>query len=137
MFFESVKADTMKNFEVLNGKLSIPFDPLVNYYTVYLVEGEDTIKANYSLFDSSLDVVLKEDLEKAVYEVYDGSVKKEEYTFYKNLVDDAVVFNEVSDVSDVSDVKEIKNLPIYVISGCLVIIIILFKVIVLGFKKKA
>ena len=39
-------------------------------------------------------------------------------------------------MSPKTEEKEIKNLALYVFGTCAVIIVILFKVIVLGFKKK-
>ena len=129
----NVKAETIKHFEVLNGKLSLPFDSKVNNYTVYLVDGETTIKANYNLIDESNTVVVSEDNEKAIYTVYNNDVELEKYTFYKNLDEEVPVFNEV--VSTPKQEK-IKNLEIYVFGTCALIIIILFKIIVLGFKKK-
>ena len=129
----NVKAETIKHFEVLNGKLSLPFDSKVNNYTVYLVDGETTIKANYNLIDESNTVVVSEDNEKAIYTVYNNDVELEKYTFYKNLDEEVPVFNEV--VSSPKQEK-IKNLEIYVFGTCALIIIILFKIIVLGFKKK-
>ena len=129
----NVKAETIKHFEVLNGKLSLPFDSKVNNYTVYLVDGETTIKANYNLIDESNTVVVSEDNEKAIYTVYNNDIELEKYTFYKNLDEEVPVFNEV--VSTPKQEK-IKNLEIYVFGTCALIIIILFKIIVLGFKKK-
>ena len=129
----NVEAETIKHFEVLNGKLSLPFDSKVNNYTVYLVDGETTIKANYNLIDESNTVVVSEDNEKAIYTVYNNDIELEKYTFYKNLDEEVPVFNEV--VSTPKQEK-IKNLEIYVFGTCALIIIILFKIIVLGFKKK-
>ena len=105
----NVEAETIKHFEVLNGKLSLPFDSKVNNYTVYLVDGETTIKANYNLIDESNTVVVSEDNEKAIYTVYNNDVELEKYTFYKNLDEEVPVFNEV--VSTPKQEK-IKNLEI-------------------------
>lgn len=130
----NVNAETIKHFELLNGKLSIPFDSKVNYYTVYLVDGETKIKANYNLIDEDNTVLIDEDNEKAVYKVFDNNVLLEEYTFYKNMKEDTPVFNEV--INPKPEEKTIKHLGLYVFGTCGLIIIILFKVIVLGFKKK-
>ena len=129
----NVNAETIKHFEVLNGKLSIPFDSKVNNYTVYLVDGETNIKANYNLLDESNTVEVEEDNEKAIYKVFKNGEELEEYTFYKNLEEEKPVFNEYA----ASPKQEkIKNLEFYVFGTCAFIIIILFKIIVLGFKKK-
>lgn len=130
----NVKAETIKHFEVLNGKLSIPFDSKVNNYTVYLIDGEDTIKANYNLIDENNTVQVKEDNEKAVYTVYQGDEQLEQYVFYKNLEEEVPVFSE--SINYQAKPQKIKNLEIYVFGSCALLIIILFKVIVLGFKKK-
>ena len=130
----NVNAETIKHFELLNGKLSIPFDSKVNYYTVYLVDGETKIKANYNLIDEDNTVLIDEDNEKAVYKVFDNNVLLEEYTFYKNMKEDTPVFNEI--INPKPEEKTIKHLGLYVFGTCGLIIIILFKVIVLGFKKK-
>ncbi len=129
----NIHAETIKHFELLNGKLSIPFDSKVNNYTVYLVDGETNIKANYVLVDESNEVKVKEDNEKAIYQVYDKDTLLEEYIFYKNIVEDVPVFTESNEVTEV---KKIKNLAFYVFGSCALIILILFKVIVLGFRKK-
>ncbi len=136
LFFLSfnVNAETIKHFEVLNGKLSIPFDSKVNDYTVYLVDGETKIKANYNLIDEKNTVEIKEDNEKAIYTVFNNNEELEKYTFYKNIKEDIPVFNE--NISPKTEEQEIKNLALYVFGTCAIIIIILFKVIVLGFKKK-
>ena len=136
LFFLSfnVNAETIKHFEVLNGKLSIPFDSKVNDYTVYLVDGETKIKANYNLIDEKNTVEIKEDNEKAVYTVFNNNIELEKYTFYKNIKEEIPVFNE--NINSKIEEKEIKNLALYVFGTCGIIIIILFKVIVLGFKKK-
>ena len=130
----NVNAETIKHFEVLNGKLSIPFDSKVNDYTVYLVDGETKIKANYNLIDEKNTVEIKEDNEKAIYTVFNNNEELEKYTFYKNIKEDLPVFNE--NISPKTEEKEIKNLALYVFGTCGIIILILFKVIVLGFKKK-
>ena len=130
----NVNAETIKHFEVLNGKLSIPFDSKVNDYTVYLVDGETKIKANYNLIDEKNTVEIKEDNEKAIYTVFNNNEELEKYTFYKNIKEDLPVFNE--NISPKTEEKEIKNLALYVFGTCAIIIVILFKVIVLGFKKK-
>ena len=135
LFFSfNVNAETIKHFEVLNGKLSIPFDSKVNDYTVYLVEGETKIKANYNLIDEKNTVEIKEDNEKAVYTVFNNNEELEKYTFYKNIVEDVPVFKESNNSKP--EVKKIKYLEFYVFGTCAFIILILFKVIVLGFKKK-
>ena len=130
----NVNAETIKHFEVLNGKLSIPFDSKVNNYTVYLIDGETKIKANYNLIDEKNTVEIKEDNEKAIYTVFNNNEELEEYIFYKNIKEDIPVFKE--NVSPKKEIKKIKNLGLYVFGPCVLIIIILFKIIVLGFKKK-
>ncbi len=134
LFFTiNVHAETIKHFEVLNGKLSIPFDSKVNDYTVYLVDGETNIKANYNLIDENNEVVIKEDNEKAIYTVFSNGEEIEQYNFYKNIDEEVPVFKEVNSKSKT---EKIKNLEIYVFGSCALIIILLFKIIVLGFKKK-
>ena len=128
-----VYADSLKHFEVLNGKLSIPFDKTINRYTVYLAEGESTIKANYILQNEKNTVQIDENDEVAIYSVFDNDQKIEDYYFYKKLsFDETLVFKENINSQEK---EEIPNLHIYVIGVCSLIILILFKVIVIGFKK--
>ncbi len=132
----TIQADSLKHFEVLNGKLSIPFDPKVNTYTVYLIANATNIEANYSLMDKNNEVKIEEDNEKAIYTVYNKEGKIEEYTFYKNLenTDEIPVFQEY--VANDTD-QTIPYLKYYVLGGCAFIILCLFKIIVIGFKKKS
>ncbi len=130
----TVNAETMKHFEVLNGKLSIPFDSKINTYTVYLIDGESQINANYILMDDALTATIDEDREKAVYKIFNGEKEVEEYVFYKITTEETPVFNEK--IIESEPPKEIPNLPYYIIGTCLIIIIILFKIIVIGFKRK-
>ncbi len=128
----NVQAETLKNFEVLNGKLSIPFDSKLNNYTVYLVNSDENILANYTLIDEDNEVEVIEDKDKAIYQVKKDNNVLEEYTFYKIREESSLVFNEIPTVKQ----ERIANLHIYVTGVCALIIIILFKIIVLGFKKK-
>lgn len=131
----NVQAETMKHFEVLNGKLSIPFDSKVNDYTVYLIDGATKIEANYSLLKDTYQVDIQEDPEKTVYSIFEEGKVLEQYTFYKDQKESTPVFQEMSSVKSPKEVRN-PHLRIYVIGGCTLIILLLFKIIVLGFKKQ-
>lgn len=131
----NVQAETMKHFEVLNGKLSIPFDSKVNDYTVYLIDGATNIEANYSLLKDTYQVDIQEDPEKTVYSIFEEGKVLEQYTFYKDQKESTPVFQEMSSVKSPKEVRN-PHLRIYVIGGCTLIILLLFKIIVLGFKKQ-
>lgn len=125
----------MKHFEVLNGKLSIPFDSKVNDYTIYLIDGATKIEANYTLINDTYQVEIQEDEKKAIYVVMEKGEEIEKYTFYKDIKETTPVFQETTSKTDTQQNIN-PNIRIYVLGVCAIIILALFKMIVLGFKKK-
>ena len=55
----SAKDSYLKEFEVLNGKLSIPFNEKNNIYTIYLEEEATKVEFSYTLEDpeSNLEII--------------------------------------------------------------------------------
>lgn len=142
LFFPvQVLAGSITNLEVLNGTLSREFDSNNNVYSVVLNDGESTLKLNYVLEDQEALVTIEgndyqvgED-NVAVLNVTNSDGTKESYTFYLEKEETQAVFEEVSLMDEPAE-KEIAFLDVYVSIGCFIVILILFKVIILGFSKK-
>ena len=142
MFFPvQVLAGSITNLEVLNGTLSREFDSNNNVYSVVLNEGENTLKLDYLLEDQEALVTIEgndyqvgED-NVAVLNVTNSDGTKESYTFYLEKEEIQAVFEEVNLMDEPAE-KKIAFLEVYVSIGCFIVILILFKVIILGFSKK-
>ena len=123
-----VNASLIKDLDVLNGVLSREFQSTNNYYSVDLDKGNNELLVSYTLEDdASVDIIYEDDL--AILRATRG-LEVEDYYFYLNIKEDIPVFYEKED-----EEKIIPHLKLYVISGCVIIIIILFKVLVIGFKR--
>lgn len=142
LFFPvQVLAGSITNLEVLNGTLSREFDSNNNVYSVVLNEGENTLKLDYLLEDQEALVTIEgndyqvgED-NVAVLNVTNSDGTKESYTFYLEKEEIQAVFEEVNLMDEPAE-KKIAFLEVYVGIGCFIVILILFKVIILGFSKK-
>ena len=142
LFFPvQVLAGSITNLEVLNGTLSREFDSNNNVYSVVLNDGESTLKLDYVLEDQEALVTIEgndyqvgED-NVAVLNVTNSDGTKESYTFYLEKEETQAVFEEVSLMDEPAE-KKIAFLEVYVGIGCFIVILILFKVIILGFSKK-
>ena len=142
LFFPvQVLAGSITNLEVLNGTLSREFDSNNNVYSVVLNDGESTLKLDYVLEDQEALVTIEgndyqvgED-NVAVLNVTNSDGTKESYTFYLEKEETQAVFEEVNLMDEPAE-KEIAFLEVYVGIGCFIVILILFKVIILGFSKK-
>ena len=141
LFPVQVLAGSITNLEVLNGTLSREFDSNNNVYSVVLNDGESTLKLDYVLEDQEALVTIEgndyqvgED-NVAVLNVTNSDGTKESYTFYLEKEEIQAVFEEVN-LMDEPVEKEIAFLEVYVSIGCFIAILILFKVIILGFSKK-
>lgn len=142
LFFPvQVLAGSITNLEVLNGTLSREFDSNNNVYSVVLNDGESTLKLDYVLEDQEALVTIEgndyqvgED-NVAVLNVTNSDGTKESYTFYLEKEEIQAVFEEVNLMDEPAE-KKIAFLEVYVGIGCFIVILILFKVIILGFSKK-
>ena len=137
-----VSADSIQNLEVLNGTLSRKFESANNVYSVVLNENETSLKLNYELKDKDAKVsflnneYVQNGENVATLLVTNSNGLEESYTFYLEKEETTPVFNESLLTNNVSEVKEIPYLKYYVGLGCLLIILILFKILVIGFKKR-
>lgn len=137
-----VFADSIKELEVVNGTLSREFESTNNIYSVILEDSEDSLKLNYELNDPEAKVVFhnneytKNGENKVEMEIENTDGTKETYTFYLEKEETTPVFNETFLNTSSNEQKEIPFLPWYVGIGCLLLILLFFKIIVLGFKKK-
>lgn len=124
-----VNASLIKDLEVLNGTLSRDFQSTNNYYSVDLNEGSDTLLLNYTLEEGSIANIKYEE-DKAILTISKDNIT-EDYVFYLNKKEEErPVFNET-----VEEERVIPHLKEYISIGCIIIIILLFKILVLGFKK--
>ncbi len=134
-----VSASSIKKLEVLNGTLSREFESSNNIYSITLKEGESKPIFSYELEEETSKV---EEVQSVMegnmitnLEVTNDLGEKEIYTFYINKMEEETpVFKEINS-NNVKE-KEIPNLKYYVGIACFLIILILFKVLVLGFKKR-
>ena len=136
-----VYASSIKELEVKNGVLSREFESTNNIYSVTLNEDATSLEIDYELVDEDALVEVTNNTyqsgreNKAVYKITNSDGTTEEYVFYLEKEEATPVFNE-SVIPLESKEKEIPHLSWYVGSGCFFIILILFKIIVLGFKKR-
>ncbi len=137
-----VSASSITKLEVLNGVLSPYFDSNNNIYSVILNADENELKLNYELQDENATVsffgqTYTDELENiATLSIVNSDGTKEIYTFYLEKEENvAAVFHEYDSFVSSSVVSEIPHLKFYVSGGCILIILLLFKIIVLGFHK--
>lgn len=136
-----VYASSIKELEVKNGVLSREFESTNNIYSVTLNEDATSLEIDYELVDEDALVEVTNNTyqsgreNKAVYKITNSDGTTEEYVFYLEKEEATSVFNE-SVIPLEPKEKEIPHLSWYVGSGCFFIILILFKIIVLGFKKR-
>jgi len=137
----TVSAGSIKELTIENGTLSRKFESNNNTYSILLEEGFNSVKFDYILEEETAEIkidgneYMEGEENKATIEVELKDGSKEIYTFFLEKEDTTPVFNEYNPVSTASIEKEIPHLKLYVILGCAFLIIILFKCIVLGFKK--
>ena len=133
-------AASIKDLEVENGVLSREFETTNNTYSILLNDGEERVRFSYDLFDSDASVTIKGDTfidgmeNKTVMEVENTDGTTEIYTFYLEKESVTPVFQEFPTINETK--KVIPYLSYYVGIVCFLIILILFKIIVLGFKKR-
>ena len=141
-FIPFVFADSIKNLEVVNGTLSREFESTNNVYSVILEDSADSLKVTYELNDPEAKVVfhnneyIDDGENKMEMEIENTDGTKEIYTFYLEKEETTPVFNETVLTNNMSSQKEIPFLSWYVGIGCFIVIALLFKIIVLGFKKR-
>ena len=134
----SVFASSIKSVEVLNGTLSREFESTNNIYSVTLNDDATSLMMNCET-ESGITIniynneyIVGEE-NKVIYEAVNEEGKKEEYVFYleKDITTPVFVSNYEEDEKE----KIIPHLKWYVISGIVFINLLLFKIIVLGFKR--
>ena len=134
----SVFASSIKSVEVLNGTLSREFESTNNIYSVTLNDDATSLMMNCET-ESGITIniynneyIVGEE-NKVIYEAVNEEGKKEEYVFYleKDITTPVFATNYEEDEKE----KIIPHLKWYVISGIVFINLLLFKIIVLGFKR--
>ena len=134
----SVFASSIKSVEVLNGTLSREFESTNNIYSVTLNDDATSLMMNCET-ESGITIniynneyIVGEE-NKVIYEAVDEEGKKEEYVFYLEKDIATPVF--ATSYEEEEKEKIIRHLKWYVISGVVFINLLLFKIIVLGFKR--
>ena len=134
----SVFASSIKSVEVLNGTLSREFESTNNIYSVTLNDDATSLMMNCET-ESGITIniynneyIVGEE-NKVIYEAVNEEGKKEEYVFYLEKDITTPVF--ATNYEEVEKEKIIPHLKWYVISGIVFINLLLFKIIVLGFKR--
>ena len=134
----SVFASSIKSVEVLNGTLSREFESTNNIYSVTLNDDATSLMMNCET-ESGITIniynneyIVGEE-NKVIYEAVDEEGKKEEYVFYLEKDIATPVF--ATSYEEEEKEKIIPHLKWYVISGVVFINLLLFKIIVLGFKR--
>lgn len=136
-----VYASSIKELEVKNGVLSREFEATNNVYSVTLNEDATSLEIDYKLVDEEAIVEVSGNTyqsdgeNKAIYKITNSDGTTEEYVFYLEKEESTPVFHE-SMIPLEPEQKEIPHLSWYVGGSCFFIILIMFKVIVLGFKKR-
>ena len=134
----SVSAESISKLEVLNGVLSREFDSNNNVYSVNLNENEDHLELKYELKDKEAIVENNETVmagsQVTTLVITNSDGTKETYTFYVNQETVTPVFQEQK-ISKEKE-KKIPYLEYYVGIPCGAFILFLFKVFVLGFRKR-
>lgn len=128
----------LKKLEVLNGELSLKFDPLNTIYTVNVNDDVMELQFDYETHDNDNVLIIGNNLQNSVNEVIVRVNSNEEiidyhFTVYKN---DKVVSNDMTYLESL-EIKSNKNeLPSYVgpLVGviCFLLIVIMFTLL---FKK--
>lgn len=134
----SVFASSIKSVEVLNGTLSREFEPTNNIYSVTLNDDATSLMMNCETESGiTINVYNNEYIageeNKVIYETVNEEGKKEEYVFYLEKDITTPVF--ATSYEEEEKEKIIPHLKWYVISGVVFINLLLFKIIVLGFKR--
>lgn len=129
----------LKKLEVLNGELSLTFDPLNTIYTVNVNDDVTELQFNYETYDNDNILIIGNNLQNSVNEVIVRVNSNEEivdyhFTVYKN---DKIVSNDMTYLESL-EIKSNKNeLPSYIgpLIGviCFLLIVIMFTLL---FKKR-
>ncbi len=139
LFPFSVYAGSISELTVLNGTLSRTFESDNNTYSVLLDEGETTLKLEYLCTDEQAQSeLLQNEYEEnasnvAKLQVTNSDGTKETYTFYLEKEEVVPVMKESK--KEVT-AKVNPYLKWYVILGEVLVISLLFKVLILGKKRR-
>ena len=121
-----VHAGHIEELKVTNGVLSREFEKNNNFYSVDLYEGEDTLEYTYKLENQEDTLEEEKEKNKVILTVNSGS-DKEEYVIYINHKEETPVLKEVFEEQE--EQRIIPHLKLYVIGGCFILILILFKIL--------
>lgn len=141
----SANSSYLKEFEVLNGTMSIPFQEKNNLYTILLNEGEEEVKFDYELSNSNQTLeVISNQYEKGkenvmILKVQDlKTLETQTYTFYLEREEEISVSNVFFDSTALEVPKERKGFvnQILIIVSCIFIIFLLFKFLIWDFLFK-
>lgn len=129
----------LQDLEILNGELSMKFDPLNTKYTVTVDSNEETLELNYKLKENSeISVIgnaLNEYKNEVVLTVYNDTESMSYYlTVYK---EETITANSNINLKEEIVLSENKDMPNYIApliaSVCFLVILLFFTLL---FKKK-
>ena len=127
------------NLEVLNGVMTIDFDPLIDTYTVDVASDVDSLVLNYELStDSNIKIINNEDLvegENIIYLEVSSQKDMNTYTLLVNKESTQSVFN-YENMTDSLDVYHEKQPNSVLIGGGTFLIIILCFIIIFRPRHK-
>ena len=134
----SVFASSIKSVEVLNGKLSREFETTNNIYSVILNDDANSLMMNCETESGTTINIYNNEYvvggeNKVIYETINAEGEKEDYVFYLEKESTTPVF--AINYEEEEKERIIPHLKWYVISGVVFINLLLFKIIVLGFKR--
>ena len=126
-------ASKLQDLEILNGTLSRKFEPTNNYYSVQLDKGETFLRFNYQLENDQDKITTEQNDDQVLIKVLSNDASEETYVIYINKEETIEVFKENTPKIE-EEKSEIPHLKYYVGLGVLSIIILLFKILILGKK---
>jgi len=131
----------LEKLKILNGELSIEFDPLNSKYTVFLNENDNqldieyklksdtniTIEGNYNLVDGSIVIINVTDGKRTIDYYFNVYISKTEE------VNKSIVNGTILEVDSKKEISEYAGPGI----ACLCFVLILFLFVFLFHKRKA
>lgn len=144
-FHVSAESAYIKEFEVLNGHLSLPFNEQNNIYTIYLEEEAQKVEFTYSLEDeqSSIEIIdetwTEEKENIMIVKVKSkNELETQTYTFYLEKESNQAVVLDNTEFTTLNITKKERSpyLAPMVIISCIFTIFVLFYFLIIRYMKK-
>lgn len=132
----------LEDLEIVNGELSLEFDPLNTKYTVMVDSDVDYLEINYKIDDDSNISIMGNELAKeeneVVITVYNDTESMSYYfTVYKDLAAPASVGLDLKEEIIISENKDVPNYVAPLIASACFLFILLFFTLLFKKKKKS